>query len=138
MKIGVIGSRDYQYWELVLEFMDRLPTDTILVSGGARGVDTLAEVRANENGLQKLIYRANWQKQGRAAGFVRNEYIIENSEWVVAFWDGRSKGTEYSIRLADKSGKPLTVVFDRDEVHHYNGGEQLWATVPQSSPANLK
>lgn len=130
MRVGIVGSRDYNFWDLVLEFVDRLPTDTTVISGGAIGVDTLAEHRAKQRKLAKIIHRADWDKHGRSAGFVRNRDIITDSEWVVAFWNGISKGTAYTIKLTAEAGKPLTVVSNPGYIRHFNGAEALWSSLP--------
>lgn len=108
MKLAIVGSRDYAYRARVLAFVDRLKFDTIVVSGGARGVDTWAEVAAERRGLQTEIYRvtaADWERIGKSAGRRRNAVVVEKADWVVAFWDGASPGTLDTIckaRDADK------------------------------------
>jgi len=82
---------------------------TEIVSGGAKGADTLAEQFAKENNLPVKIFKPDWAKYGRGAGPVRNKQIVEYADKVIAFWDGESKGTKSSIDLAEKSGKLLTV-----------------------------
>lgn len=127
MKVGIVGSRDFAHPDLITNLVDRLPITTTVVSGGARGPDTIAETRAKERGLPTEILPADWDKHGKNAGFLRNSTIVKTSDWVVAFWDGNSHGTADTIRKAHTSHKPLTVVFTPDQVRHYNGGETLWA-----------
>ncbi len=97
-----MGSRDYEHLHLVRRCVDRLPMDTILVSGGARGVDAVAEERARSRGLpDPLIFRARWNGPWkRRAGFMRNKAIVEAADVVVAFWDRSSSGTAHTIQLA--------------------------------------
>jgi hypothetical protein len=110
----------------VADFVKRLPEDTVVVSGGAQGVDHTAEVYAKGRNLRCLVFPADWRKHGKAAGLLRNTDIVNTSQWVVAFWDGVSHGTADSIRKSVQSGKPTTVVFNQETVRHFNGAENLY------------
>lgn len=116
MRIGIIGSRIFNHYELLKEVMsDYLNRDNelnceLVVSGGANGADKLGERWAKENGIQTLIFKPDWNKYGKRAGFIRNEDIIKNSDFVVAFWDEISKGTKSSIDLAIKHDIPVRIV----------------------------
>ena len=113
VKIAIVGSRDYPDLNAVREYVRSLPKDTIVVSGGARGVDRTAEYEAVKCGLQVQIFRPNWLKAGvynRAAGFERNLTIVEYADTVVAFLNNDSKGTSHTIRIAKRAGKPVTVI----------------------------
>ena len=110
MKIAIVGSRDYKFPKKIIDYIDNLPKDTEIVSGGARGVDTIAEVHAREIGLKVKVFPAEWKKFGLSAGYKRNFLIIQEADRVVAFWDGESKGTAHSISLAKKMNKPLEVI----------------------------
>ena len=81
-----------------------------LLAGGATGADALAERYAKDNHLPLVIFRANWEKHGKAVGPIRNQIIIENCEQLVAFWDGESKGTNHTIKIARAKGKLAKVV----------------------------
>ena len=114
MKIAIIGSRDFDNYNLVVatmeEFQTTHPPTTTIVSGGARGADTLGEKWANNNKIPIKIFLAEWKKHGKAAGLIRNKDIIENSDHVVAFWDGESKGTKHSLGLCHKSNTPYSII----------------------------
>ena len=58
-----------------------------------------------------MIFRPDWDRYGKAAGIIRNKDIVENSNMVIAFWDGKSKGTASSIELAKKMDKNLKIVY---------------------------
>ncbi len=114
MKLAVVGSRDYPKPELVKRVLSKYPSDTVLISGGARGVDSLAEEAARDLFVpEPVIYPAKWRtdngKYDRGAGFKRNQLIIRDADQVIAFWDGESKGTQHSISLAIKSNTPVAV-----------------------------
>ena len=80
------------------------------VSGGARGSDSLAEMLADEYNIKITIFRPEWGRFGKIAGFLRNEKIINYCDRFIAFWDGKSKGTQHSINLAKFSRKPGRVI----------------------------
>ena len=81
---------------------------TEFVSGGARGVDSFAESIVDST-VKKTIFKPDWDKYGKSAGFIRNKLIIDEADMVLAFWDGSSKGTKHSIDLAIAAGKPLNI-----------------------------
>lgn len=109
MKTAVIGSRSFSDYKTLCETLDEMDI-TCIVSGGARGADSLSELYAKEKGIKTKIFYPDWGKHGKAAGPIRNNDIIKNSEQVVAFWDGVSRGTKYSIDLAKKLNIPVTIV----------------------------
>ena len=115
-RIAIVGSRDFKRLDLVRAFVDSLPLDVVVVSGGARGVDRAAELRAAVRGIEVQSWPVTdeeWRSLGRRAGPMRNREIIKDCDEVVAFWDGESRGTEGTINLAVAYGKPVRV-FDED------------------------
>lgn len=110
MRIAIIGSRDYPDWRVVKEYVRTLPRDTVIVSGGARGVDRIAVMEARRQRMMTEVYPAEWDAHGKAAGIIRNKTIVARADKVVAFWDGTSPGTAHTIRLAKAAGKPVTVI----------------------------
>lgn len=85
----------------------------ILISGAARGADALAKRWADENGFEIIEYPADWAKLGPGAGFARNRTIIDECDHCIAFWDGKSAGTEHSIRLCRAWRKPVRIEYFR-------------------------
>jgi hypothetical protein len=110
LKIAIVGSRDFPRLDLVERYIQNLPSDTIIISGGARGVDFAAEQAARERGMRVRIFRADWNKHGKSAGMIRNHDIVNAADKVVAFWDKVSPGTKRTIELAQKAGKGLEVI----------------------------
>lgn len=114
MKAAIVGSRTFDNYEILKQFIqsksaeNNLLIDTI-VSGGARGADTLGERFAEENNLNKLIFYADWGKYGKRAGFIRNVDIIKNCDVCFAFWDGVSHGTKHDIELCAQYNKPCYI-----------------------------
>lgn len=115
MNIAIVGSREYKHTLAIRSYMELLPKDTVIISGGARGVDQIAAYEAGRLGLGLSVYEADWDKHGKKAGFLRNRQIVEAADEVVAFWDGLSKGTQHTINLTKIAKKPLTIV--RDEAN---------------------
>lgn len=116
MNIGVVGSRTFEDYDLLKRTLDRVrlmfhERDIHIVSGGAQGADTLAEQYSNQVlGKQAKVFPADWKTYGRAAGFRRNQFIVDDSDMIIAFWDGCSRGTQNTMNRATKAGKPVLVV----------------------------
>lgn len=110
-KLAVVGSRTITDYNFVKGLLDK-QKDNIshIISGGAKGVDTLAEQWANENDIPVIVFKAEWGKYGKRAGFIRNNEIIKKCDVCLAIWDGKSKGTQHSINLAKSMNKKLLVV----------------------------
>lgn len=77
---------------------------TEVVSGGARGTDTLGEQWAYYRGIPVKRFNADWDRYGRSAGYRRNEQMARYAEALVAVWDGTSPGTRHMIELARRLG----------------------------------
>jgi len=109
IKLAVVGSRSFNNYSIMKQALtQRLPF--VLVSGGAKGADSLAERFARENDLETIIHFPEWKKYGRKAGYLRNSFIVRDCDKLVAFWDGKSKGTKMTIDLAEKNGKPCSII----------------------------
>lgn len=116
----IAGSRSFNNYELLKErcdfFLQNQKGTIHIVSGGAKGADTLAERYAKERGYELHVFPADWNKYGNRAGYIRNEemhkFIAKASykRGVVCFWDGQSKGTAHNFELSKKYNNPLRVV----------------------------
>ena len=106
--IAIVGSRDFNDYELLKAEMNKVEIKKI-VTGGANGADLLAEYYAREHNIPVEVFKPDW-KLGRHAGILRNRLIVENSDAVIAFWNGQSKGTLSTINHAKKLGKPVSIV----------------------------
>lgn len=109
MKVAVIGSRNFNDYEKVKQVLST-KNITLLVSGGAKGADTLGQKYAEEHDIETKIFLPDWEKYGKKAGFLRNSDIINESELVIAFWDGFSKGTLDSLKKAKKGNKNILII----------------------------
>lgn len=113
MKIAVIGSRDYTNYERMVKLLTAFGFDkegNEIVSGGAKGADELAKSFAEDASLKYTEFPADWEK-GKSAGMIRNKKIVEYSDIVIAFWDGHSRGTENSIKIAHDLKKPTFLFY---------------------------
>ena len=114
-RIVVAGCRDYNNYEQAKEYIDfcisniRKENKIIIVSGGARGADALGERYAKENRFEIERYLADWDTYGKSAGPKRNEKMAQVSDYVICFWDGKSRGTKSMIEYAKKYKKPIRV-----------------------------
>ena len=104
-RVAVVGGReftdkDYMFHALDV-FRDKYGIGHI-VSGGAKGADTLAESYAKSRCIPYTVYPADWDKNGKIAGYMRNELIVKDSEIVLAFPTKNSKGTWDTIARAEK------------------------------------
>ena len=106
MKVGVVGSRS----KTIQNLENYLPKDTSeIVSGGAIGIDTCARIYAKGKGIKLVDFLPDYKKYGRGAPLKRNNLIVEYADVVVAFWDGISRGTKYTINFAEKIRKKVIV-----------------------------
>jgi len=113
MRIAIVGSRDFTDYEKVeQEVLKHIKVEKIdkVVSGGAKGADTLAKKFAEKYKITLLEFLPEWKKYGRGAGPMRNTTIIENADVVFAFPTKDSKGTRDSIRKARELKKILYVI----------------------------
>jgi len=107
VKIAVIGSRNLG----VPNLGDFLPAETQeLVSGGAKGVDTVVREYAEAHGIKLTEFLPDYAKFGRGAPLKRNLQIIEYADLVLAFWDGKSRGTKHVIDNCEKLNKHLKTI----------------------------
>ena len=107
MPLAIIGSRDCPAVDIE-EFLDEMPD--AIVSGGAKGADTYAREFAEKKGIRLIEHLPDYGKYGRAAPLVRNRLIIDDCDKVLAFWDGKSRGTKQTIDYAESKGKPIKII----------------------------
>jgi hypothetical protein len=121
MKLIVAGSRIFNNYSFICEKIDnfKLYYGVIdeIVSGCARGADTLGIKWAKEHGIPKekiKKFPAKWKVNGkfdRSAGYKRNIEMAKYADSLIAFWDGESKGTRHMITMARKEKlNPIWVI----------------------------
>lgn len=105
MKVIIAGSRGFTDYKLLAEKMEvHREFITQVVSGGAHGADQLGKDWALEMGINWKTMPAKWNEHGREAGFIRNTEMAEYADGLVAFWDGKSRGTKHMILEARRLG----------------------------------
>lgn len=110
MKVIIAGGRDFKDFELLVHSIWDLDLVTEVVSGKARGADSLGEQWAKENNIPISAHPADWDTHGKSAGYIRNSEMADYADALLAFWDGKSKGTKHMIDLATKKGLEVKVV----------------------------
>lgn len=107
MKVAIIGSRQLEI-ENLSEYIPL--TTTEIVSGGAKGIDTYAKKYAISANIKLTEFLPDYSKYGKSAPLYRNLKIIDYADEIIAFWDGKSRGTKFVIDNALKQNKKTTVI----------------------------
>ncbi len=114
MKLAIVGTRNpgvsYQEWEYLLLSKINVSNVSLIVSGGAKGIDTYAKLFAGRHHIPLMEYLPNYSKYGRIATLRRNTQIVREASTVVAFPSLGSKGTFHSIREAKRMKKSVIVI----------------------------
>jgi hypothetical protein len=112
LTVLVCGSRSWLGVTRIESRLRELPRGTRIIHGGARGADDIADTIALELGFDVGVFVADWRRHGRSAGVRRSLAMLddERPDLVLAFWDGRSKGTAHTINAARERGIPVEVV----------------------------
>ena len=117
-RVIIAGSRSFSNYELLKEhclflLQEKMRTHrVIIVSGHAHGADILGERFAKEQGLTVELHHAKWRALGKAAGIIRNAEMARASDALIAFWDGKSRGTAHMISFARRRGLEVSVVVE--------------------------
>lgn len=107
MKLLIAGSRSIKDFDL----SPYIPENTeLIISGGAGGVDTIAEQYADKMKISKLVLYPNYNRYKKGAPLKRNEQMVDICDSVLIVWDGISSGTKHTIDYARKTDKPVEIV----------------------------
>ena len=115
-RVIIAGSRTFQDYELLKKECDDFlkskcqTHEIVIVSGAAQGADRLGEQYARERGYAIDSHPADWKKYGKAAGPFRNAEMVNSADALIAFWDGKSRGTEHIIRFSQTKGRETKIV----------------------------
>lgn len=114
-RVIIEGCRDFDDYELLKEkcdyfLQDEKKEDVVIISGHASGADALGERYAQERGFQLETFPADWKAHGRAAGPIRNARMASAANVLIAFWDGKSRGTKNMIETAKNHNLKVVVV----------------------------
>lgn len=116
-RIVIAGCRDYNNYNEAKKYIDECISDIkkdntiIILSGGSNGADKIGERYAKENGFQIELFLADWKRFGKSAGPKRNKLMAEATDYVICFWDGKSRGTKSMIEYAKTLEKVLRVKY---------------------------
>lgn len=123
MKILVCGDRHWIDYDMIYNELGKFPSDILVITGGAAGADSLADLAASSQGKLHIIYEADWKTYGRKAGPIRNsEMLGERPNMVLAFHDDidNSRGTKDMVNKARQKLIPVKIYS-----HSLNGGYPL-------------
>ena len=139
MRLGIIGSRTLNQnnvKEVIAQVISKSKTPiNEIVTGGANGVDAIAEFFAKENKIKCTVFLPQYEIYGKRAPLIRNNIILENSDAILAIWDGESKGTLYTINRSKKLGLKVMIV-NLDPVKKYN--DNIWNNNAGRLPLNME
>lgn len=104
IRLIIAGTRTFTDYaklcEVMATFVKEHPGQAItIISGTAQGADRLGEKWARENEVPVERHAAQWKRYERSAGFIRNRVMAATATHLIAFWDGKSKGTKHMIDL---------------------------------------
>lgn len=121
MRLAVVGSRSIREYDL----SPLIPQGvTEIISGGAMGVDRLAERYARQHSLKLTVFLPEYNRYGRRAPLLRDETIVRECDALLALWDGVSTGTMYTVKFARKMGKPVYVYTVKEK--ELEGQSSFW------------
>lgn len=109
-RVIIAGGRDFDDRRALERIMERLPRPTRVLSGGASGADRLGEWWARRYRVPFNVYPARWDEHGKIAGPIRNGEMAESADVLVAFWNGKSRGTKNMIDTALRKGLEVHVI----------------------------
>lgn len=113
MRIAIVGSRNLRI-DHMEDFLPKQVTE--IISGGAIGIDLCAKRFAMERNIKLTEFLPDYKRYGKCAPLKRNEQIVNHAEKVLAFWDGKSRGTKYTIDYAKKQGIDVQVVLTKERM----------------------
>ena len=116
-RVIIAGGRDFDDYEYMSTKLNELFKDQNMfnnkaikvISGMAKGADTLGIRYADEHKLTKILFPANWKVYPRIGGFLRNYDMLSIATHLITFWDGESSGTKHMIEIAQMKGIPVWV-----------------------------
>jgi methionine aminopeptidase len=115
MKIIIAGGRNFTNYKKLCQICDQLlqdQTNIEIVSGAYyKGADKLGEQYAKERGYKITQFPANWKRYGKAAGAKRNQQMANYADVLIAFWDGKSRGTKHMIDLAKSNHLKVNIYY---------------------------
>lgn len=134
IRLIIAGCRNFYDKEIAYKYIkdtiDKLtsmyPEYTVhIISGGARGADSLGESYAKDHNIKLSVYPADWEKYGKSAGYIRNHQMVDAATedkndipHLLAFWDMKSPGTNHTIIVAKGKHIPTTICDIKNKISH--------------------
>jgi len=118
MRVAIVGSRKFENKEFLFKCVDEVIEDIkdnlyqdldLIISGGAAGADSIAQLYARERGIPIMIFYPKWREYSRAAGPIRNQLIVDNCDAVIAFPVGEAKGTKDTLKKAAQKNRKVYI-----------------------------
>ncbi len=112
-KVIIAGGRDFKNYPLLCRVCDHMlknQSEVEIVSGMANGADALGQLYSLEKKYKVKPFPADWDKLKSSAGPVRNKEMAKYADALIAFWDGKSRGTENMIQEAKNNNLKVKVV----------------------------
>ncbi|MBR5144992.1 MAG: DUF2493 domain-containing protein [Clostridia bacterium] len=107
MKILIAGSRSIKDFDL----SEYIPEDVeLIITGGASGIDSIAEQYADKHKISKLVLRPDYHRYGKGAPLVRNKKMVDLADRVIIIWNGRSSGTKFTLEYAKNTRKNIVLI----------------------------
>lgn len=116
LRIIIAGGREFNNYELAVNSLYNITKhifhnkDITIISGNARGADYIGEQIAKNHNTNLEEYPAEWDKYGKSAGYKRNKLMASKADTLLAFWDGKSKGTKHMIDIAYHHGLTVHII----------------------------
>lgn len=108
----IASSRDFNNYDLLCYYMSLILKNNKIdkiMSGGARGADSLAQRYADEHNIPFQLFPANWDLHGKSAGYIRNVEMGKCCKAGLIFWDGQSRGTNHMINILNQQKKKYII-----------------------------
>lgn len=118
MRVIVCGDRNWKRMDIIERELAKLPKDTVIIHGAAKGADTLGKFVAEKLGLKVINdgkgFPAEWKRYGKAAGPIRNQQMIDEGrpDMVLAFHENinESRGTKDMVARATGVGIKVVII----------------------------
>ncbi len=110
MKLAVIGIKQFSDYSQLKSVLDSISGISVIISGDAPGTDALARKYAHQHNIKLLEFPPDFKRSGNEAKHIRDRLIVEHCDEVIAFWDGKCKGTKYTMDYARQQNKPVTII----------------------------
>jgi len=116
MKVIIAGSRNFNNYDFLQTKINELKLNiTEIVCGEARGADLLGKQYGINNNIPIKSFPAEWNKYGKSAGYIRNKEMAEYADYLIAFWDGKSRGTNHMINIMRNLNKHGSIFIYKEE-----------------------